>query len=154
MTNCQCKGKDNEIFCKCENTPFTLLDGSPTPFMPIILTTNKITVTEKDWVAKVDTMVDLQASVGNGEVVDVNYVVERITGGVTTTLCSYNILDERDNQSYTLTPNNTVCDHPPLGCHMYRLSILDNGTGASVVTLDNSCRCINVTTFQKGEQSK
>ncbi|WP_214481796.1 hypothetical protein [Bacillus sp. SM2101] len=146
MTNCYCQGKDSKIFCKCENTPFTLLETG-TPFMPIVLTTDMVHVTDIDMIAKVDTMVGIQASVGSGEVVNVNYVVERITGHTTTTLCSYNLVDERDQQLYTLTPNNTVCDHPPLGCHMYRLSILHNGTGESLVTLNNNCRCINVTTY-------
>ncbi|MDX8365503.1 hypothetical protein [Cytobacillus sp. IB215665] len=152
MTNCKCKGKDNEIFCNCQFGTVTLSDGNTaTPFVPLILTTDKINVTEKDWVAKVDTMADLQKTSGSS-LINVNYVVERITGGTTTTLCSYNLVDARTS-NFTLTPNNTVCDYPPLGCHMYRLSILDNGTNPSE-TLENTCRCINVTTFQKSEQSK
>ncbi|MGM7684336.1 hypothetical protein ACSVDA_19580 [Cytobacillus sp. Hm23] len=151
MSNCNCKGKDNEIFCNCQFGNVTLSDGNQaTPFIPLILTTDTISVTEKNWVAKVDTMVDLQ--VGGSPPVDVNYVVERLTGGVATTLCSYRVFDQRGG-NHTLTPNNTVCDHPPIGCHMYRLSILDAGTNGAA-TLDSTCQCINVTTSQKGDESK
>ncbi|MGM7681594.1 hypothetical protein ACSVDA_05500 [Cytobacillus sp. Hm23] len=153
MSDCRCKGKgNNEISCNCLFGTVTLSDGNnATPFVPLTLTTDTINVTERDWVVKVDTMADIQKT-GGTTITAVNYVVERITGGTTTTLCSYNVVDERITD-FTLTPNNTVCDHPPLGCHMYRLSILDNGTNLSL-TLENTCRCINVTTFQKSEQSK
>ncbi|WP_214483111.1 hypothetical protein [Bacillus sp. SM2101] len=148
MSGCNCKGKDNEIFCNCQFGTVTLKDFSGT--ISIELTTDTIKVTEKDWVAKIDTMVDLEVvdSTSPSDDLNIRYVVERVTGGMTTTLCEYVVVDERD-PVYILTPNNTVCDHPPLGCHMYRLSVLDNGTGSLVV--NSNCRCINVITFPKGD---
>ncbi|WP_214482776.1 hypothetical protein [Bacillus sp. SM2101] len=152
MSDCQCKGKENnEIFCNCQFEEFTLNDGMEgSVFVPIILTTDTISVTEKDWVAKIDTMVDLQANVNGPEAFGVLYVVERITGGNAITLCSYPVSDERQD-IFTLTPSYTICDTPPIGCHTYRLSILDNKCEPAFLILTSTCRCINVSTFQNGK---
>ncbi|MFS1518472.1 hypothetical protein V1503_18725 [Bacillus sp. SCS-151] len=151
MSNCGCKGKGNsELLCKCDNTPITFasvnVGADPTTF--ISLTTDKLLVTEKDWIAKIDSMVVIQADVADGTSLPLIlfYEIERITGNTTKSLCRYAVNDNRDGQ-YTLTPNNTVCDEPGLGCHQYRLSV--TGLIQQGVSLTFNCRCINVTTFQK-----
>ncbi|MGM7680515.1 hypothetical protein ACSVDA_00045 [Cytobacillus sp. Hm23] len=156
MSDCRCKGKgNNELFCRCENTPISFNgDGVgipvPTPF--VTLTTDTIMVSEKNWIAKVDSMVDILVDVVEDIPNPINlfYIVERITESTTKTLCLYNLTDDRANQQYTLTPNNTVCDEPGTGCHKYRLTVMSNNPLQQGVTLSFNCRCINVTTFQKG----
>ncbi|WP_214484021.1 hypothetical protein [Bacillus sp. SM2101] len=112
MSDCSCKGKgNNEIFCNCQLGQFTLSDGMEgSVFVPIILTTDTINVPEKDWVAMVDTMVDLQASVGGQEAFGIQYVIEHVTDGNAITLCIYPVSDKRQ----TLTQSYTVCDTPPI----------------------------------------
>ncbi|MGM7681255.1 hypothetical protein ACSVDA_03785 [Cytobacillus sp. Hm23] len=153
MSKCKCKGDLNKgIICNCEFDTFTLSDGNPqTPFVPIELTTDSILVKEKDCILKIDSMVDLQADIMTLGQIDVNYVVERITGGDATTICMYNVFEERLDSVFTLTPNNTVCDTPPIGSHRYRLSITDANTDLNNM-LDSTCRCINVTTFKKDKE--
>ncbi|MDX8365483.1 hypothetical protein [Cytobacillus sp. IB215665] len=149
MADCQCKGKtNNELMCNCQFDTITLSDNSSsTSFMNISLTTEALKVTKKDLVVKIDTMIDIRKIAVAGGTLNVNYVVERISGGNTTTLCRYNVFEQISNP-YTLTPNNTVCDEPGLGCHMYQLSLIDVGSTPSL-ELESNCRCINVTTFQK-----
>ncbi|MGM7685235.1 hypothetical protein ACSVDA_24320 [Cytobacillus sp. Hm23] len=152
MSDCQCKEKgNNKISCNCQFGEFTLSDGmTGSVFNPIILTTDTINVTEKDWVAKIDTMVDLEVSTSAPNAFGVLYLIERITCGNSITLCSFPVSDERQG-NFTLTPSYTVCDTPPIGCHTYRFSILDNKCAIAFLILKNTCRCINVTTFQKNK---
>ncbi|MFS1515885.1 hypothetical protein V1503_05085 [Bacillus sp. SCS-151] len=146
MSDCRCKGKGkNELFCKCENTPITFtsvnIGAEIIPF--ITLTTDKLLVTEKDWVAKIDSMVVIQADTPSP--LNLFYEIARITENTKKILCTYNFPESRDGQ-FTLTPNNTVCDEPGIGCHRYRLFVSGQPLQG---TLNFTCRCINVTTFQK-----
>ncbi|MDX8362529.1 hypothetical protein [Cytobacillus sp. IB215316] len=157
MSGCKCKGKrENEIYCVNPNVANLLVKtAGMSNFTNIELTTPMIRVTEKDWVAKVDTMVDLQvvtgASTANETGIGVTYRVERITSSMATpvVLCEYTVTDDRMNSTFTLTPNNTVCDEPGVGCHMYRLTIEDVNTALNTGITSN-CQSLNVTTFQKG----
>ncbi|MGM7685309.1 hypothetical protein ACSVDA_24715 [Cytobacillus sp. Hm23] len=146
MSDCRCKGKgNNELFCKCENTPitFTNVNAGVDPIPLITLTTDNLLVTEKDWVAKIDSMVVIQADTTSP--FTLIYEIARVTGNATNILCTYNLSESRTGQ-FTLTPNNTVCDEPGIGCHKYRLFVSGQSPQG---TLNFTCRCINVTTFQK-----
>ncbi|MFS1515872.1 hypothetical protein V1503_05020 [Bacillus sp. SCS-151] len=149
MSDYLCKGKGkNEIFCNCQFEEFILSDGtSQAVFNPIVLTTETIKVLERNCLVKVTTMVDLQISAATTGVFGVDYKVERITGNSVTTLCSFNVSDDRSGE-FTLNPVNTVCDTPPTGIHVYQLSILDNKCIPTSLRLTNNCRCINVTTLK------
>ncbi|MDX8364403.1 hypothetical protein [Cytobacillus sp. IB215665] len=154
MSGCKCKGKrENEIYCVMENNNITVKTAGMNNFTNIVLTTPMINVTEKNWVAKVDSMVDLQANNADGAVngVSCTYTVERITSSMAdpVILCEYAVNDNRAGGMFTLTPNNTVCDEPGVGCHMYRLTIANDMTDSDT-GINSNCRSLNVSTFQKG----